>query len=132
MTLVVVDTDGISFLFKNHPVASRYDHDVAGKVPLVSFMTVAELDRWGIERRWSPQRIGWLKTYLRRFTLVPSSPELCYRWAEVMVGAQAAGKRIDCADGWIAATVLLYDAPLITHNLTDYLGVPGLKLISRR
>ena len=82
MTLVVVDTDVISFLFK------------------------------------------------KRFTLVPSSPQPCYRWAEVMVGGQAAGKRIDSADAWIAATALLYEAPLITHNLTDYLGVRDLPLIS--
>jgi tRNA(fMet)-specific endonuclease VapC len=38
--------------------------------------------------------------------------------------------RIDCADAWIAATALLYDVPLITHNRGDYLGVPGLRIIS--
>ena len=59
-----------------------------------------------------------------------SSPNLCRKWAEVMVAAQAAGRRIETADAWIAATALLYDAPLVTHNGSDYLGVPGLKLIS--
>jgi predicted nucleic acid-binding protein len=47
------------------------------------------------------------------------------------VAAQAAGRRIECADAWIAATALLYDAPLVTHNRDDYLGVPGLRIISR-
>jgi hypothetical protein len=47
-----------------------------------------------------------------------------------MVAAQAAGRRIETADAWIAVTALLYDAPLVTHNGSDYLGVPGLKLIS--
>ena len=42
-----------------------------------------------------------------------------------MVAAQAAGRRIETADAWIAATALLYDAPLATHNGSDYLGVPG-------
>jgi hypothetical protein len=46
-----------------------------------------------------------------------------------MVAAQAAGRRIETADAWIAATALLYDAPLVTHNGSDYVGVPGLKLI---
>jgi predicted nucleic acid-binding protein len=52
------------------------------------------------------------------------------KWAEVTVLAQAAGRRIECADGWIAATALLYGADRVTHNRRDHLGVPGLKLIS--
>jgi tRNA(fMet)-specific endonuclease VapC len=62
--------------------------------------------------------------------VVPSSPDLCHKWAEVMVAAQAVGRRIECADAWIAATALLYDAPLMTHNRSDYLGVPGLNVVS--
>ena len=61
---------------------------------------------------------------------MPSSPDLCCKWAEVMVAARAAGRRIETADAWIAATALLYDAPLVTHNGSDFLGVPGLTLIS--
>ena len=46
------------------------------------------------------------------------------------VAAQAVGRRIECADAWIAATALLYDAPLVTHNRAYYLGVPGIILVS--
>ena len=92
-------------------------------------MTVAEVERWAIQYRWSEHRVHWLHLYLRRFTVVPSSPDLCRKWAEVMVAAQAARRRIETADAWIAATALLYDAPLVTHNGSDFLGVPGLKLI---
>ena len=93
-------------------------------------MTVAELESWALQYRWSAQRLHWLHLYLGRFTMVPSSPDLCRKWAEVTVAAQAAGRRIECADAWIAATALLYGVPLITHNRRDYLGVPGLALIS--
>ena len=130
MTQIVADTDVVSFLFKNHPIGIRYEPEVAGRVTLVSFMTTAELERWAIQYRWSEQRLHWLHLYLRRFTVVPSSPDLCRKWAEVMVAAQAVGRRIECADAWIAATGLLYAAPLVTHNRTDYIGVPGLTLIS--
>jgi len=44
MTPVVVDTDVVSFLFKNHPIGLRYDPELAGRVALISFMTVAELE----------------------------------------------------------------------------------------
>jgi len=130
MTQIVVDTDVVSFLFKNHPIGLRYDPELAGRVTLISFMTVAEVERWAVQYRWGEQRWRWLYLYLRRFTVVPSSPGLCRAWAEVMVAAQAAGRRIECADAWIAATALLYGVPLVTHNRNDCLGVPGLTLVS--
>ena len=130
MTEVVVDTDVVSFLFKNHPLGYRYDPDLIGRVPLISFMTVAELERWALQYDWSPRRLHGLHLYLKRFVVVPSSSDLCHQWAEVMVAAQGAGRRIESADAWIAASALLYKAPLLTHNRNDYLGVPGLKLIT--
>jgi len=36
----------------------------------------------------------------------------------------------ETADAWIAATAVLYDAPLIAHNANDYSRVPGLKVIT--
>ena len=130
MTEVIVDTDVVSFLFKGHPIGQLYGADLAGRAAGVSFMTVAEVERWALQHRWGSQRIHWLRLYIERFTIVPSSPDLCRKWAEVMVAAQAAGPRIETADAWIAATALLYNAPLVTNNGGDYLGVPGLKLIS--
>jgi hypothetical protein len=76
MTQIVVDTDVVSFLFKNHPIGLRYDPELAGRVALISFMTVAELERWAIQYRWGEYRLRWLHLYLGRFTVVPSSPDL--------------------------------------------------------
>ena len=130
MTQIVADTDVVSFLFKNHPIGLRYDPDLVGRVVLVSFMTVAELERWAIQYRWGEHRLHWLHLYLERFTVVPSSPDLCRKGAEVIATAQAGGRRIECADGWIAATALSHGVPLVTHNRNDYLGATGLTLIS--
>jgi tRNA(fMet)-specific endonuclease VapC len=130
VTQVVVDTDVVSFLFKNHPIGQLYDSDLVDQVALISFMTLAEIHRWAIQSNWGSQRLKWLDLHLKRFTIVPSSPELCQKWAAVTVTARATGRRIECADAWIAATAVLYDVPLITHNRNDFLGVPGLRLIS--
>lgn len=43
---VVVDTDVVSYLFKSHPVAHEYLPDLENRTPVISFMTLAELDRW--------------------------------------------------------------------------------------
>ena len=69
---------------------------------------------------------------MKRFVSVPSSRDLTVQWAVVMVAAQSAGRRIEVADDWIAATALLYDAHLVTNNPVDYQGVPGLKLLPQR
>jgi predicted nucleic acid-binding protein len=87
MNRVVADTDVISFLFKNHPIGKRYDPELAGRVALISFMTVAELERWAIQYRWNEHRVHWLHSYLSRFTVVPSSPDPCRKWAEAMAAA---------------------------------------------
>ena len=130
MSSVVLDTDVVSFLFKNHPLGALYEGEVAGRTLLISFMTLAELDRWALQSQWGEGRRGWLRLYLERFVVMPYSRVLCTKWAEATVTAQSRGCRIECADAWIAATALLYDLPLVTHNRSDYLGVPGLKLIS--
>ena len=132
MTRVVVDTDVASFIFKNHPIGALYEPDLAGCTLLISFMTVAELDRWVLEARWGEARRSRLREYLERFVVLPYDRGLCAKWAEVTAAAEARGRRIECADAWIAATALIAGVPLITHNRNDYLGVPGLTLISHQ
>ncbi len=130
MNHVVVDTDVVSFIFKNHAIGAVCEADLAGCTLLISFMTLAELDRWAIQSRWGAARREWLRLYLQKFVLLPYSRNLCTLWADVTVAAQSRGCRIECADAWIAATALRHDVPLVTHNSSDYLGVPDLKLIS--
>ncbi|HXB73477.1 MAG TPA: PIN domain-containing protein [Candidatus Acidoferrales bacterium] len=97
---------------------------------MISFMTLAELDRWVLVAHWGEARRKRLHEYLERFVVLPYDHDLCTKWAEVTVAAQACGRRIDCADAWIAATALQAGAPLITHNRNDYLGVSGLVVIT--
>ncbi len=35
MTSVIVDTDVVSYVFKNHPFGSRYDAELTGRIPLI-------------------------------------------------------------------------------------------------
>ena len=52
MTTVVVDTDVLSFAIKGDTRAAAYHNHLVGKVAAISFMTVAELDRWSLARNW--------------------------------------------------------------------------------
>ena len=126
MTPVVVDTDVVSFLFKNDSRAQLYLPLMRNRDLLVSFMTEAELEQWILLAKWGVDRVRRFRIFMTGFASVPSSRDLILQWAEVMVAARANGRRIEAADAWIAATTLLYGATLITHNPKDYLGVPSL------
>jgi predicted nucleic acid-binding protein len=93
-------------------------------------MTLAELNRWALQHNWGKARREWLDMYLEKFVILPYTNKLCMTWAEVTVAARATGRRIECADAWIAATAIHIGVPLVTHNYSNYLGVPNLRLIS--
>jgi predicted nucleic acid-binding protein len=130
MTPVVVDTDVVSFLFKNDSRAQLYIPLLRDRNLLVSFMTEAELEQWILLAKWGADRVRRFQQFMKGFASVPSSRDLILRWADVMVRARANGRRMEAADAWIAATALLYGAALVTHNPTDYLGVPNLIVLS--
>ena len=46
MNQVVIDADVVSLIFRADSRAPLYDRHLSGRVAAVSFMTVAELDRW--------------------------------------------------------------------------------------
>jgi predicted nucleic acid-binding protein len=130
MPSVVVDTDVVSFEFKGDSRASLYDPHLAGKLLVITFMTLAELDLWMLEHSWKQKRRARMERFLRRFVLYPYDRLLCGWWAEATHRARRNGRPISQADAWIAATALGMDVPLVTNNPTDYAGVDGLKIIS--
>ena len=130
MSQVVLDTDVASFLFKSDSRAERFLPYIQDRRQIIWFLAEAELEQWILQSRWGTLRVERFREFMMRFVVIPSSRDLTVKWAEVMVAARSVGRRIEVADAWIAATALLYDAPLLTHNPTDYAGVPGLRIVS--
>lgn len=108
---VVVDTDVLSYLAKGDSRASLFREHLEGKLLAVSFMTVAELDRWALERRWGDKRRASLDELLKRFVVHSFTRQLALTWAEVTVQSARAGRIVHCADAWIAATAVLHGIP---------------------
>jgi tRNA(fMet)-specific endonuclease VapC len=127
---VVIDTNVVSYLFKGDTRARRYHRHLAGRHWTMAFMTLAELDRWALRKRWGQARKTRMEDYLRRYIIYPLDRDLCLRWAQVTHGADRAGRPIECADAWIAATALALGVPLVTHNVGDYAGVDGLTVLT--
>jgi tRNA(fMet)-specific endonuclease VapC len=126
----VVDTDVVSFYFKGAPEAQLYYYHLAGRELVVSFMTVAELDRWALGSNWGARRLARLNTFLNYFAIQPFDRILCHVWAEVVVSEQRKGRIIGAPDAWIAATAIVNNLPLVSHNRKHFEQVDGLVLIS--
>ena len=130
MNAAIVDTDVVSMLFKGDTRAVAYRPHIIGRLLGLSFMTLAELERWPLERDWGQRRKLELAQHLTRYVVLPVSRELCVKWAEVSFAAKRKGHPIQTADAWIAASALYYQVPLVTNNRADYSAVDGLVLLS--
>jgi tRNA(fMet)-specific endonuclease VapC len=125
-----VDTDVVSFIFKRDSRAAFYEAHLIGLVAAISFMTLAELDRWTLRRNWGPAKKTRLDRIISSFTLILPDRDLCRLWAEVTLACRKVGRPIETADAWVAATALQLGVPLLTHNRSDFAAVPGLTIIS--
>ncbi len=129
---VLVDTEVISYVFRGDTRAERYRRHLRGRRLAASFMMVAELDRWVRERNWGAERRLALEAYLHHFTIYLVDRALCRTWAEISDDARRAGRPIQTADAWIAATARMHDLALVTHNASDYEGISGVTIITER
>jgi tRNA(fMet)-specific endonuclease VapC len=128
---IVLDTNFVSYLFKRDTRATLYRPHLAERLPVISFMTMAELDAWAEVSRWGPRRREQMERFLAGYVIHYPDRELCRLWAGVFAQARTKGKPIQTADAWIAATVLLYGVPLLTHNAGDYAGVDRLQVVTQ-
>jgi len=130
MSLLLIDTDIASFVFKGSNYVNPYLPLLSGNELALSFMTVAELFQWAILRQWGERRIAQLEQYLSNYVIVPVDRLLCRQWAQVRADRQNIGRIISPQDAWIAATALRHDLPLVTHNIKDFQDIPNLRLIT--
>jgi len=125
----VVDTDVVSYAFRGDSRAEPFRPYLAGELVVVSFMTVAELDLWALQRNWGHLRQAAMAAFLDRFTILLPDRELCRTWAHVSDQARRRGRPIQVGDAWIAATAVSLGVPLLTNNRDDFLGVEDVVLL---
>jgi predicted nucleic acid-binding protein len=126
----VVDTDVVSFLFKNHPLASAYQAILAGRPLAVSLITLAEIE-YGMEvKNWGATRRDLMRRFLARFTPLLPDTATARTWARIKSACEKKGRPITSADAWIAAAALQLNVPLVTHNARDYRAVEKLTILT--
>jgi tRNA(fMet)-specific endonuclease VapC len=127
--LMLIDTNVVSYIYRNDTRANFYTPHLNGKTLYLSFMTLAELLRWPLQRNWSVGNAQKLEDWIDcRFVILPFDRELARTWAR-LVGITCQARPVSLPDSWIAATALHYGLPLVTHNRRHFEGIPGLILI---
>jgi tRNA(fMet)-specific endonuclease VapC len=132
MPFVVVDTCVVSYIYSgNLPLADQYRARIGTNDRAISFMTLAELYYGTLRRNWGDKKRNELMEHVwRDYVICPFNHALCIQWAVVRNDTGRIG-RLGVADAWIAATALLYNAPLVTHNRKHFEALePGLTLWS--
>jgi len=127
---VVVDTDVVSFLFKEDTRTPLYTPHIINVPKFISFMTFAELRRWKLQSNWGNKKSAKFEEFLSDFGIIHSDELLCEVWAEIRFDAHQYGNPIDTADAWVAAVGLYFDIPLVTNNRRHFENVKNLKIIS--
>ena len=130
MTIVLLDTNVVSYLFKGDTRATAYAPLLQGHRLAISFMTVAELFEWATTRKWGRTRLTRLEQTLATYVIIPVDVELCRQWGAIRAQQQATGRMIAPQDAWIAATALRHQLPLVTHNPSDFQSIANLDVRS--
>jgi tRNA(fMet)-specific endonuclease VapC len=126
----VVDTDVVSFLFRDDSRADGYRAFLTGRELAVSFQTLAELRRWALLHRWGEARWRRLEGMLEPFSIFLVDEQVIAAWARITVERERLGRPIATGDAWIAATAWVHGLPLVTHNRRHFEQIVGLQLIS--
>ena len=130
MTIVLMNTNMVSYIFKGDTRATAYASLLQGHRLAISFMTIAELFEWAMTRKWGRTRLTRLEQTLATYVTIPVDVELCRYWGTLRAQQQATGRMIAAQDAWIAATALRHQLPLVTHNPSDFQHIAGLDVRS--
>jgi predicted nucleic acid-binding protein len=128
---IVYDTDVASRSFKGRlPVALAAR--LAGRQPLVTFVTVGELTQWTRLRRWGPRNRAMLEDWLADKPVIPGGKSIAGVWGELSAAETQRGRPRPVNDTRIAACCIAYGLPLSKLNIkdvTDFAEHDGLALL---
>jgi len=129
--IFLLDTNILIYLIKNNPpqVAERIDALDPSDSLAMSFITWAELLQGaeGSQRREATLR--QLEQLARQVpVLYPEGPRICRHYAVQATALKRRGIPIGANDLWIACHALALSATLVSHNVSEFTRIEGLRL----
>ena len=121
---VVLDTSVVSLLMRDADEAAYYREEIRGLRAVISFQSREEALFGAVRAGWGDRRMNELLQPLERYEVVWAAPELVEISARVRNERERAGRKLNTADAWIAATAIM----LASHD-ADFSDIPNLELI---
>ena len=121
----LIDTDICSAHLKgNREVSARF-LQYSGRLRL-STITVGELYTWAKRGSAPPARLVAVREMLMAARLIDVNHDVAQRAGELRAALLDMGKPMPSMDLFIAATALVHELTLVTHNLRHFQNVPDL------
>ncbi|MDE2786916.1 MAG: PIN domain-containing protein [Chloroflexota bacterium] len=129
---MVVDTNVVSYIYRNENRAQPYLNHLTGHRAVISFQTYEELLFGALISNWGQQSVDELLEYVSTaYDIINYDLELVRISARLRADSRRSGRELKSPDGWIAATAILLNCTLLAHD-GDFDCIPGLKLIRYR
>ena len=122
--MIVLDTSVVSLLFRGDARSGFYLPFIRGQRSVVSFQTVEEVWYGAYRAEWGPRRRNELARHLAQYEVIWPDEETLEISARLRVARRRAGRRLNTADAWIAATALRLSCPLASDD-GDFDNIPA-------
>ena len=127
MSGYLLDTDTCSHHFRGSQSVTERAAIHAEELHL-STVTLAELLTWTLRTNAAPKWHRLLLRFLDAVEVLQVTPEIAERCGQIRAEMYDQGHAVPIADMLIAATALVHNLTLVTHNTKHFAAVPGLKL----
>ena len=126
---IIVDTSVVSYIYRREPIARQYMNNMIGHRAVISFQTYEEILFGVLVSNWGRPRIDDLIRYVdETYDMIGYDPELVKACARLRADSRRRGRELKTADAWIAATAVLLNCPILSHD-RDFSNLPDLQVI---
>ncbi len=123
----LVDTDICSAHLRNTKNVSRRFLQHSGQLS-ISVVSLGELYTWTKRQESSPRHQQGLTALLSDMTVLDVDHAVAQRFGEIRAQLLDRGQPVAGMDLLIAATALVHDLTMVTHNTRHFDNIPGLTL----
>lgn len=124
----LLDTDVCSAYLKGHNAVANRFIQYGGRLHL-SAVSLGELYTWTLRARASPARMRSLLDMLPLLSLVDVNADVARKFGELDAYLLDHGLSVSEIDLLNAATALVHNLTLVTHNVQDFASIPGLNVL---